>query len=190
MNASSHLARLIASELEQSAQLIADSSITELAETVMRSEQVFLAGAGRSGLMGRAFAMRLMHAGIPAYVVGETVTPGITERDLLIIGSGSGETASLVLMASKAKAAKASVAAVTINPDSSLGSISDLVVKLPGAVKDRSEQDQGAGTLTLQPMGSLFEQTLLLFYDAVILRIMQLKGLNGTGMYGNHANLE
>ncbi|GGA33213.1 6-phospho-3-hexuloisomerase [Paenibacillus physcomitrellae] len=190
MSASSQLARLIASELEQSAQLIADSAIAELADKVLGAEQVFLAGAGRSGLMGRAFAMRLMHAGIPAYVVGETITPGITERDLLVIGSGSGETASLVQMANKAKTAKASVAVVTINPASSLGSICDLAVKLPGAVKDRSRQDQMSETRTVQPMGSLFEQTLLVFYDAVILRIMEQKGLEGTRMYGNHANLE
>lgn len=39
-------------------------------------------------------------------------------------------------------------------------------------------------------MGSLFEQTLLLFYDAVILKVMEKKGLDTTKMYGKHANLE
>ena len=34
-------------------------------------------------------------------------------------------------------------------------------------------------------MGSLFEQSIFLFYDAVILRFMEKKGLNSNEMYGN-----
>jgi len=39
-------------------------------------------------------------------------------------------------------------------------------------------------------MGSLFEQTMLLFYDALILQIMEEKQLDSQTMYGKHANLE
>lgn len=191
MSDTTDFAGLIARELDHAVRLVDEGSIRALADKIERAERIFLAGAGRSGLMGRAFAMRLMHTGISAYVVGETTTPGITGRDLLIVGSGSGETASLVSMAKKAKSTGASVAAVTINPDSSLGALSDLIIKLPGAVKDRSAKtgtETAAGTI--QPMGSLYEQTLLVFYDAVILQLMKLKGLDTAGMYGNHANLE
>lgn len=188
MSASPDIAKQIVGELEQSVRLMDPASVGKLAGAVQGAKRVFLAGAGRSGLMGRAFAMRLMHSGITAFVVGETITPGIGEEDLLIAGSGSGETASLISMAKKAKAAGASVTAVTINPESTLGSLSDLIVKLPGAVKDQARQ--GGGSLTVQPMGSLFEQTLLVFYDAVILQMMASRGLDSSGMYGNHANLE
>ncbi|NJJ39248.1 6-phospho-3-hexuloisomerase [Paenibacillus apii] len=176
----------IINELQRSVSRLPVQEAEELAERVLRAKRIFLAGAGRSGLMGRAFAMRLMHAGKEAYVVGETVTPGIAEGDLLILGSGSGETQSLIAMAQKAKALGAGVAVVTINPESTIGRLADDTVKLPGAPKD---QAAGSGS-TIQPMASLFEQTLLLFYDAVILRLMDKTGQTTTLMFGKHANLE
>ncbi|KEQ23566.1 6-phospho-3-hexuloisomerase [Paenibacillus tyrfis] len=171
----------IVKELHRSVEQIADTEAETLADIISRSNKVFVAGAGRSGLMGRAFAMRLMHIGINAYVVGETVTPGIDKDDVLIIGTGSGETRSLIPMAQKAKSLGASVVAVTITPESTIGSLADALVKLPGSPKDQA---------TIQPMASMFEQTLLVFYDAVILRLMDKTGLDSDRMYGRHANLE
>ncbi|WP_429374105.1 6-phospho-3-hexuloisomerase [Paenibacillus sp. DS2015] len=176
----------IIKELQQAVTLIAEEEAEKLADTILQSGKVFLAGAGRSGLMGRAFTMRLMHTGIEAYVVGETVTPGIDKGDVLIIGSGSGETKTLVSMAEKAKSLDASVVTVTINPESTLGKLSDFTVKLPGAPKDQASGNYN----TIQPMASLYEQTLLVFYDAVILRMMEKRGLDTNKMYGKHANLE
>ena len=177
----------IVKELQRSVERIADAQAEALADIILRSDKVFVAGAGRSGLMGRAFAMRLMHAGLNAYVVGETVTPGIDKSDVLIIGTGSGETRSLIPMAQKAKSLGAAVAAVTISPESTIGQLADALVNLPGATKD---QASGGGHATFQPMASLFEQTLLIFYDAVVLRIMEKKGLDSDRMFGRHANLE
>lgn len=176
----------IVKELQSSVAQISEEETERLVNTLRHSGKVFLAGAGRTGLMGRAFAMRLMHMGIEAYVVGETITPGIGKEDTLIIGSGSGETKSLVSMAQKAKSAEASVVAVTINPASTIGSLADFCVRLPGSSKDRTT----GSDVTIQPMGSLFEQTLLLFYDAVILRLMETTGLDTAQMFGRHANLE
>lgn len=176
----------IVKELHHSVEQIADAEAETLADIILQSNKVFVAGAGRSGLMGRAFAMRLMHTGINAYVVGETVTPGIDKGDVLIIGTGSGETRSLIPMAQKAKSLEASVVAVTIAPESTIGSLADALVKLPGSPKDQAS----GGHTTIQPMASLFEQTLLVFYDAVILRLMDKQGLDSGRMYGRHANLE
>ena len=66
--------------------------------------------------MGKSFAMRMMHMGIDAYVIGETVTSTFTQDDLLIIGSGSGETKSLIPIAQKAKELGGKVGVVTISP--------------------------------------------------------------------------
>ena len=176
----------IVKELQRSVTLISEEEAERLADVIQTAGKVFFAGAGRSGFMGRAFAMRLMHMGINAFVVGETVTPGIGSDDLLIIGSGSGETQSLVTMARKAKQLGATVVTVTIQPDSSLGSLSDFSVKLPGSPKDQAN----AGDLTIQPMASLFEQTLIILYDAVILRLMDQKDQSSGQMFGRHANLE
>lgn len=176
----------IINELMVAAGGIDEKSAETLADQIVRARKVFVAGAGRSGLMTRAAAMRLMQMGFEVYVVGETVTPQITKDDLLIIGSGSGETKSLLSMALKAKNMQASVALVTIYPDSSIGKLADVTVKLPGAPKDQNGRDQA----TIQPMGSLFEQTLLLFFDALILRLMEKLEIAADAMFARHANLE
>ncbi|MED3561840.1 6-phospho-3-hexuloisomerase [Bacillus xiapuensis] len=176
----------IIQELQYTSSLISDEDAEKLVNTIFESKKVFVVGAGRSGFMAKSFAMRLMHMGVDAYVVGETVTANMDKQDLLIIGSGSGETKGLVSMAEKARKIGGTVAAVTIFPNSTIGKLADFTVKLPGAPKDQSESE----FKTIQPMGSLFEQTLLLFYDAVILRFMNKQGLNSYTMYGKHANLE
>lgn len=185
MKTTQYLAEVV-QELSRTVDLIADEKAEKLVNKIMESKKIFVAGAGRSGFMGKSFVMRMMHMGIDAYVIGETVTANLEKDDLLIIGSGSGETKTLVSIAEKAKSLGGTVAAVTISPDSTIGKLADIIIKLPGSPKDQSESDYK----TIQPMGSLFEQTMLLFYDALILRFMEKKGLDSAKMYGKHANLE
>lgn len=179
-------ARTIIDELHQTVEQLTDEQAEKLVDQILASGKIFVTGAGRSGLMGKAFAMRMMHMGLDTYVVGETVTATFEKDDILIIGSGSGETKSLIPIAEKAKSIGGKVAAVTISPESTIGKLADITIQLPGTPKDQSTSEYG----TIQPMGSLFEQTLLLFYDAIILRFMEKKGLNSHTMYGKHANLE
>ncbi|PMC34714.1 MULTISPECIES: 6-phospho-3-hexuloisomerase [Metabacillus] len=185
MQTTQYLAEIL-KELHRSLDLIANEEGEKLVNGILESKKIFVAGAGRTGFMAKSFAMRMMHMGIDAYVVGETVTPNFEKDDILIIGSGSGETKSLVSMAEKAKSIGGKIAAVTIFPESTIGQLADFTIKLTGSPKDQSEGHYQ----TIQPMGSLFEQTLLLFYDAVILRFMEKKGLDTNKMYGRHANLE
>ena len=96
-------ARTIVNELGQALSSISERNTENLIDMIEGADRVFLAGCGRSGLMVRGFAMRLMHMGKKVYVVGETTTPSINQGDLLIIASGSGETGSLVAMANKCK---------------------------------------------------------------------------------------
>lgn len=176
----------IVNELRFAAEQLDKGQLEHLADAISSAGRVFVAGAGRSGLMMRAFAMRLMHLGLDVYVVGETVTRSLGKGDLLLIGSGSGETKSLIPMAEKARSLEAIVGALTLSPASTIGRQADFVVKLPGAPKEQSEHEAS----TVQPMGSLFEQMLLLVCDAVVLRLMDKQELSGKAMYGNHANLE
>lgn len=179
-------AQQIIDELQRSISQINEEEAERMVELLLQSGKVFVAGAGRSGLMGRAFAMRLMHAGKEVYVVGETVTPGIEKGDVLVLGSGSGETKGLISMAEKAKEIGAEVVAVTITPDSTIGRLASYTVKLPGSPKDQASGSYS----TIQPMASLFEQTMLVFYDAIILRMMEKTGQTTKQMFGKHANLE
>ncbi|CAM4095899.1 6-phospho-3-hexuloisomerase [Mesobacillus thioparans] len=185
MHTTQYLAKIL-KELIRTTDLISNEEAEKLVNGILEAKRVFVAGAGRSGFMAKSFAMRMMHMGIDAYVPGETVTPNFEEGDLIIFASGSGETKSLVSMAEKAKSLGGTVAALTIFSDSTIGKLADMTVKLPGSPKDQSEGDYK----TIQPMGSLFEQTLLLFCDALILRFMEKKGLDTNKMYGRHANLE
>ncbi|NHN35360.1 6-phospho-3-hexuloisomerase [Paenibacillus agricola] len=186
MKTTAEYATEILQELQRTVKLISGEGSDSLVDAIGEARHIFLAGAGRSGLMAKAFAMRLMHLGLNVHVVGETVTPGLGKEDLLIICSGSGETKSLVSMAEKAKSLEAAVALITIYPNSTIGQLSRIAITLPGAPKDKSTSDYS----TIQPMGSLFEQTLLLFLDAVILSLMEKQGLDSSTMYGSHANLE
>jgi len=176
----------ILNELQRTAALMNDDQTEQLVNGILEAKKVFVAGAGRSGLMAKSFVMRMMHMGLDPYVVGETVTPNIEEGDIFIVGSGSGETKSLVTMAEKAKSIGATVVAITIAPGSTIGKLADIVVEIPAQTKSGED----TGNKSIQPMGSLFEQSLLLTYDSVILRFMERKGMNSETMYGRHANLE
>ena len=180
-------AREVISELDRTLSAISPQDAEQLVDRILSAKQIFLAGAGRSGLAVRAFAMRLMHMGFGAYVVGETVTPGMKADDLLVIGSGSGATSSLVAMAEKAKIIGASVALVTIFPDSRIGQLADAVVKIPAPTPKGEGAPQFA---SVQPMGSLFEQSLLIFFDIIVMRLMEKTGLDSSKMFERHANLE
>ncbi len=186
VSVSQHFERIL-QELQGTLSGISSEQVEQLAERILQARYIFTAGAGRSGLMSRALAMRLMQLGLNAYVVGETVTPKAGNGDLLIIVSGSGETKGLDIMADKALGAEVELAAVTIFPESSIGRKADLVVQVPGAPKDRAQK---GNTSTVQPMGSLFEQTVLLLFDGLMLHLMEQRGGDTEAMFSNHANLE
>ncbi|WP_066186516.1 MULTISPECIES: 6-phospho-3-hexuloisomerase [Gracilibacillus] len=185
MGTTKHLTNIL-QELAPTADLINDEEAEQLVQQILTSKKIFVAGAGRSGLMMKTFAMRLMQMGFEAYVVGETVTPNLEKGDLFILGSGSGETKGLVSMVQKAKSLEGIVALVTISPASTIGQMADITVSLPGSTKDKSDNE----STSIQPMGAMFEQTLLLLFDAFILRLMEKQEMKGSAMFTKHANLE
>lgn len=147
---------------------------------------IICAGAGRSKLMIRAFSMRMMHMGMASYVAGETSTPAIREHDVLVIGSGSGETGGLKGMAKKAKDQGASIIVITRNQTSTLASMADHVLYIPIEY----------GKSGLQPGGSTFEQGMLLMMDALFKELMDKGNFLEDGQSYDefisirHANLE
>jgi Predicted sugar phosphate isomerase involved in capsule formation len=158
-----------------------------LVRLILDADSVFLAGAGRSGLFLRGFAMRLMHMSKPAFVVGEVVTPAIQAGDLLLIGSGSGETASLKAMAERAKAIGAKVALVSSREESSIAKMADLTVVLETF---SPKVATSGGVQSAQPMANLFEQGMFLFFDALTMELMSQMNLTSEVMFKRHANLE
>lgn len=157
---------------------IPSDAYERLVAAVNRHERIFVYGAGRSGLMLKAFAMRLAQAGRTVYVVGETVTPAITDRDILVLASASGGTPSVVRCAETARKVGATVFAIVSKRDSALFSVADESVEISAPSKD-----DGA---TVSLMGTLFEEALLLFCDGVISQL----GEDAAAMRARHANLE
>ena len=154
---------------------------------IMDAPRIFIAGVGRTGLVMRCFAMRLMHLGIKVQILGDITTTAISKNDLLLIGSGSGETGSLVSIATKAHKLGVRILLITINPDSSIGNMAQECLKIPApSPKLTHKQDK----TSIQPMGSLFEQTLLLTLECIAGMIMQEKNIDADSMFMNHANLE
>lgn len=185
MSSNQYLNKIV-DELKEISNFIPDEDGKKITDKILNSKKIFVTGLGRSGFMGKAFVMRLMHMGFDSYVIGETTTPNFESGDLLIVGSGSGETSTLIPIVNKAKSLGGVIALVTVSPESTIAKLSDIVIKIPAAKKDGTNKKCS----TIQPMGSLFEQTMLLFYDSIILRIMKLKKLDSNKMYGKHANLE
>lgn len=181
------LLKQILGELTRNAGQIRQGELEGFADQIQKAKRVFVAGAGRSGFVARAFSNRLMHLGLTVYFVGEPTTPSIQEGDLLVIASGSGETGSLKVMAQKAKKQGASLATITIFPQASIGSLADAVIAVPGSTPKSELADTA---VSVQPMGNAFEQMLWLICDTVVIILMKRLGRTEEEMFALHANLE
>lgn len=160
--------------------------IAALVERLLAAPRVFVAGEGRSGLMGKAFAMRLMHLGLTVYAMGETITPAVGQGDLVVGISGSGTTAGTVRTAESASAAGAAVCAVTTDPASPLAAAAETVLVLPAATKYRRPDEAP----TIQPLSSLFDQMTHVALDVVCLEVARRREVDNEKARRSHSNTE
>lgn len=177
----------ILSELQQNTMKIDDVQAAQFVEQIKNAKHIFLQGAGRSGIAIRGLANRLLHLGFSVSVVGEISSPHTKPGDLLIIGSGSGETGSLVSLAQKAVTCGVDVALITMKANSTIGKLAKSVLVLPGTVKEDNDREKGTFS---QPMGSAFEQLCFITYDAIVLELMTQLGETSDTMFKRHADLE
>lgn len=161
------------------------NEIASLIPTINNAKNIFVMGAGRTGLMMKASAMRLMHLGYQVHVVGETTAPAIKEGDVLIAGSGSGTTSGIVRAAETAKKVGAGLIFFSTNNTSPLATMSDQTVVIPAAQKQARDEN-----VSKQYAGSLFEQSLLLTFDALIQTLWDLDGSTASELWKRHANME
>ncbi len=176
----------VLSELSQVFIAMNDSEVEKLADAITHAAKVFVVGVGRVLLSAQAFVKRLWHIGIPAYYVGQIDEPAATSDDLLIVVSNSGESIFPLAVATKASALGVPIAYIGSSPGSSIGQLSRLKVVVPVASKFGNE----ASVKSVQPMTSLFEQTILMLGDIIVLRLIHERNLNAGNMWGSHANLE
>jgi 6-phospho-3-hexuloisomerase len=177
--------QMILAENQKLATAIDFNQVAGLIPFLQNADNIFVVGAGRTGLALKAAAMRLMHLGFTVYVAGETTTPAIRNNDLLIAGSGSGTTGTIVKAAEKAVSVGAKVITISTHLASPLAKLSNHVTVLPAAQKE----DHGA-TISKQYAGSLFEQSVLLLTDAIVQTLWDLDKTPAEELWKRHANLE
>jgi 6-phospho-3-hexuloisomerase len=157
-----------------------------LKNEILNADKVFFVGVGRVLLSLQAIAKRMAHIGINAHYVGEITEPAITEKDLLVVGSGSGNSSFPLVIAKKAKAIGAKVVHIGSNLNSDMKDISDFMVRIPVRTKLYLDDE----IESKQPMTSLFEQTLLLLGDILVMMIIVEKNIDLNQVWQYHANLE
>ena len=177
---------VILGECERALESIHEEDIELLVDEVIHAKKVFFIGVGRVMLSLEAIAKRLAHCGIDTVCVGQITEPAITPKDILIAASGSGESLVTVGIARKARSLGARVVMIGSNQDSTLAELADLLIRIPVRTKLNREDEINS----IQPMTSLFEQTLLLFGDTVAEMIIERLNLDMDGLWKRHANLE
>ncbi len=186
----------ILDNIQNAEEFLNEDAIDKFENIIIESENIFVTGAGRSGLAAKAFAMRLMHLGLSSYVVGETISPAINKEDCIIAISGSGETNTIVSAAKIAKNRGSKVLAVTSYPESTLGQLSDSILFVKGRTKQEVDDEnymkrQIYGNYTsLTPLGTAFELTTLVFLDAIVSELMEKMHQTESDLKARHTVLE
>ncbi len=160
-----------------------ETELQKMTDCMERVKRVFITGTGRSLLVGKMFAVRLVQMGFTTHIVGDPTTPSIKEGDLLLAISGSGETRITVHISEQAKKNGAKVALITANGHSSLSELSDVTVVIPAKTKNELWDERF-------PLGTIFEISALLFLDGVVSELKRKRGITEADMKKAHANLE
>jgi len=189
--------KLMAAKIDTIAGRISDEDVDGFIDELLSAERIFVIGAGRSGLVAKAFAMRLMHLGLTTFVVGETITPAVGEGDTIVAFSGSGNTKTVAELVEKAREIGATVCLITSRHDSRMGRIADRIVEIESQrdpVTDESMEFEIRQMMgehkSFAPLGTLFETASMVFADAVISCLMQITRTEESELQRRHTNIE
>lgn len=174
----------INNELKLASNQVSEEQIDSFINEIETHERIFVYGTGRSGLMLKALAMRLMQIGYQSYVIGETTCPSVGKGDLLIVASASGETQSVCNAADDGAKQGTDVIVITGSQESTLSNNHKPLIRIDAATKFSESK------ASVQPLGSLFEQMLLIIFDAVILKMSLKHAGSNQKMAQRHASIE
>lgn len=162
---------------------ISKEDIHNVINLFFKSKRIFVYGAGRSGLVARAFAVRLVHLGFQTFVIGETIGAPVKKNDLVFIVSGSGFTIPSVMTAEIARNIGAKLVVVTGKKDSKVTKFADVTIILSSECSEKEKKE-------LAPLGTLFEASAWILLDSIIAELMTKKGETEESMKSRHATLE
>lgn len=191
----------MAATIAQTAARLDSDQMAAFFHAILVARRVYVAGAGRSGFIAKAFGLRLMHLGYDVYVVGETITPAFREGDTLVVFSGSGETHSTVSISIAARDLGGKICLITSSSESTMSRIADCVVNLGDPTgyyrKDKYsfeirqvKGDYRSVSSAFAPLGTLFETMALVFSDAVISSLIEARKANMLDMQSRLTNVE
>lgn len=155
-------------------------------DEILAADKIILFGAGRVGLIMKCFSIRLNHLGINSYFLGDSNVPKTGEKDLLIVGSGSGNTLTVTDVTELAITNKLTVISITANASSFIATNSKYIIKL----NTQTKSSINSGIESKQPMTTLFEQSLLLTVDALVLMLIKSTGQTNQSLGMRHNNIE
>lgn len=189
--------KLMATKIRSIANSISDTDTENFIRMLLDAKRIYVVGAGRSGLVAKAFAMRLMHLGLQAYVIGETITPALNRGDVMVIFSGSGKTKTVADLAETAREIGGKICLITSNADSRIGKIADSIVIIEHhrdpVADDAAEfeiRQMMGDHKSFAPLGTLFETASMVFADAVISRMMEITKTDESALKNRHTNIE
>jgi len=163
--------------------VVSAADLNKVNTLFFEANRIFVYGAGRSGLVAKAFAIRLVHLGFQTFVIGETIGAPVKKGDLVIIVSGSGETIPAVMTAEIAQNIEAKVIVITGARKSRITKFADLAIVLSATCVEPERK-------TLAPLGTLFEASAWIFLDGVVAQLMETKDETEASMRARHATLE
>jgi len=162
---------------------VSQNDIKKVKKLFFKSNRIFVYGAGRSGLVAKAFAIRLIHLGFQAFVIGETITAPVKKGDLVIIVSGSGETIPAVMTAEIAYKIGANVVSITGKKKSEIAKYADITLYIAFSCNDAERKK-------FAPLGTLFEASVWILLDGFVADLLHSKNETEDIMRSRHATLE
>lgn len=165
---------------------ISEAATEAFIDRLATARRIFTYGVGREGLVLRSLCMRLFHLGLDAHVVGDMTVPPLGPGDLLVTSSGPGYFSTVASLMSVARASGGKVAILTANSAAELPGKANDVIVIPGQTRAAG----GGERASIQPMGSLYEQAMWLYFDYVVLRLAHRLGQSFADMSHRHTNLE
>jgi 6-phospho-3-hexuloisomerase len=176
----------VAAEIAEAISRVDEAAFDAAADLIEQATQIFVIGVGREGLTSRAFAMRLMHLGYDVHCGWDDTTPAVHADDLLVMVNGSGRIGHLDYVFGRISEIGAKSIVVTGVPSAPTPQAATVALQVPATVY------LGEGDLveSVQPMGSLFEQSVLVTFDLLILELIKRRGLTYPQLAARHRNFE
>ncbi len=166
---------------------IDDLQVDKAIDLIINSNNIVVFAGGREKLQIMGFAMRLFHMGLKISVEGNMTTPPVRQGDLFIVSVGTGYISTALALMEVAKNAGASTLMITAQPTGKCSKFADFILKVPAQTM---ADDQGQKKTSILPMGSLFEGSLFILFEVMILKLIKKLNIKSDFMRSNHTNLE